>query len=72
MEALEYAEAALQIDGARALSRWERVEALALIAAVMRGKGLTALVEDYLGQIRDLDPDHPVLRLSSRRDTGHA
>ena len=72
LEALEYAEAALQIDGTRALPRGERVEALALIAAVMRAKGLTALVENYLSRIRDLDPDHPVLRLSSRRDTGHA
>lgn len=64
-EALEQAEALLKgVDQGRiAAGRAQHVEALGLIALLLKKKGLAELAKDYLQKLARLDPAHPMLRL---------
>ncbi len=69
-EAIEQLEQLLQgIEGGR-IGAAPRVHAdvLALMAVLLRKKGLTALARDYLQELAGMDPSHPVLPIDRSHD----
>ena len=65
--AMKAAETALAERQDTPMSTREKAQAHAIITLIMRNKGLQASMQHHFTQVKQLDPHHPVLRLSDHQ-----